>query len=104
MEREPQHHESALDAFRAEIARLKAEETETAHFRDMNPDELHEEDRGIYEAFLGGALSLEAFETYRNGIQEQGSRADFAAYLANKIAIRTMEEYLRQKKNRENPM
>lgn len=79
-----------LTRFRAEIAYLKATEKDTAHFRDINPEELIEEDAYVYQLFKDGTLDLNIFESYRARIQERGSRADFAAYLGNKIAIREL--------------
>lgn len=88
MEQTPNHREAALEVFRAEIARLKAEETETAHLRDIEPQELVAEDAYIYELFLHDTLDMDIFQIYRNNIQQKGSRADFAAYLGNMIGIR----------------
>ena|SRR3989344_5969986 len=93
MEQAPKH-ESAIDAFRADITRLKAEEKETAHFKDKDPKDLIAEDMHIYEAYCNDALALDTFQAYRATIQEKGSRADFAAYLGNMLMIKEWSSYL----------
>lgn len=101
MEQGPQHSESSREAFRREIAQLKAEETETAHFREIHPEDLTEEDRDIYQAFKSDTLPLETFEQYRARIQEEGSRANFAAYIGNMLMIREYERYLSREEDPE---
>ena len=87
-------NEAEFARFREEIARLKAEEKGTVHLRDIQPEELMEEDAYIYQCFLDDTLDPNIFETYRNSMQEKGSRADFAAYLGNMIMIKNFQHYL----------
>lgn len=94
----PNKEKSKLDEFRAEVARLKKEEEEslddkgikkTAHFDVLNPDELDESDRLIYEMLLAKQLTVKAFNIYQSQLQKSGNRSqrEFAAYIANKLFI-----------------
>ena len=87
-------HAVELARFRAEIAALKAQERETLHLRDIQPEELTEEDAYVYQLFMDNTLDPNMFEIYRNSIQKKGSRVDFAAYLTNKILVKQLDAYL----------
>ncbi len=96
-----QHGQNAweLSRFREKIAAVKAAEQKTIHLRDVNTQDLSEEDAHIYGLFENDALDISVFETYRDKIQDDGSRADFAAYLANMIMIKDFKKYLSPKES-----
>jgi len=99
MEKFPhQENVSDLDNFKKEISKLKKQEEEDlyengarkkVHFEDLNPDELNEADRVIYQMFLDKKLALKEFRTYQNELGMRGNKSQkkFAAYIANKLFI-----------------
>ncbi|MBI2038981.1 MAG: hypothetical protein HYT22_01715 [Candidatus Niyogibacteria bacterium] len=90
--------ENGLESFRAEMWELKAEEESgeaaTAHFSELNPDALTEEDRAIWEKLGNHALSNEEFSAYRTEISRGGnaSRKHFVGFIGNKLMIQQLED------------
>src|SRR3989344_4717237 len=89
---------SPLEKFKKEVAVLKKQEEEnldesgnkkTAHFEEVNPDELNEADQKLYKKFLNGELTTKELRDYQAELRELGNRSqkDFAAYVANKLFI-----------------
>lgn len=91
-----QREKSPLELFREEIQRLKEEEEAarreghaTVHLIHVNPQELTEEDRELWERLKSGALSLSEFRTCQKQRASENrrpgdSRFDFIAFIANK--------------------
>lgn len=85
--------EDALEQFHSAVLRLKQQEEaegKTAHFEGVDPSQLVDEDRGIYEKLQAGQLEREEFEAYRDAASSRDSersRAEFAAYMGNILQI-----------------
>ena len=97
-----------LEAFLAEMWGLKkAEEqgtdemSKTANFQELNPDELTEKDRAIWEKLQNHALTREEFNEYRNEVWRGGnqSRKAFSGLIGNKLGIQLQERELEEWKN-----
>lgn len=96
MEKLPANKQENLEAFRAEIAELKRleEGKSNVHFTKINPADLGEEDKEIYEKSLSDNLTSEErnekLEEHRNRLLKHGNESQrrFAAYLANMISIK----------------
>ena len=67
-----------LADFKKEVAALKKKEEgdlnekglrKTAHFENINPEELTETDRQIYRKFLDEKLTVEELRAYQNQLQ-----------------------------------
>ena|SRR3989344_4997963 len=91
-EKIPNEENTELQNFKAEIVKLKKEEEmagKTAHFDEVNPLELNEADRLIYQMLLDKKLTLKEFDLYRDEISRSGNKSQqqFAAYIANKLFI-----------------
>lgn len=76
---------------------LKAEEESgeapTAHFQELNPDELTEEDRGIWEKLQNHALTHKEFNEYRTSVFRGSAQSckHFAAFIGNKLMVQQFE-------------
>ncbi|MBI1957167.1 MAG: hypothetical protein HYS44_01795 [Candidatus Niyogibacteria bacterium] len=94
----------ALGAFRQEMWELKAEEESgeaaTAHFSELNPDELTEGEGAIWEKLGNHALSNEEFSAYRTKISREGnaSQKHFVGFIGNKLMIQQLEDEREEKK------
>ncbi|MDP3731124.1 MAG: hypothetical protein Q8R34_01370 [bacterium] len=88
----------SLSDFKKEVAGLKKQEEEnlnedgtrkTAHFKEINPDELTEADQKLHRKLLSGELIVDELRNYQNKLSESGnqSQKDFSAYVANKLFI-----------------
>ena len=100
-----------LTEFQTEIGRLKQEEVKerkTVHFRDLNPEDLTEEDMASYNKFLAKDWNRKEFEIYRYNIMEDlkkepensqlESRAYFTAYLGNMWQYHVTRQQLKELK------
>ena len=84
-----------LAIFKEEMAELKKKEEEaergkqTVHFRDVNPDDLTDEDREMWESVKASIVKKDDFEDYRQNVDlsNNQSRQQFCAFLANKIRM-----------------
>ena len=95
---------NGIDLFKAEISEIKKQEMEKKaqgekydpHFENINPKELKEEDKIIYEKFRDGSMNFKEFSAYQQNIVADGterkvqgfkdSRRMFYAWICNKIA------------------
>ena len=85
---------SELDLFQKEISEIKKKEMEkkeknegksyNPHFNEINPEELTDEDRIIYEKFKDGSMTLEDLEKYRKSVF---SRIDEAAGITDEDRV-----------------
>jgi|GEM_PF-4216676 hypothetical protein len=86
--------QDALGLFHAVIREKKNTEASlrtTAHFEDLNPDELSFEDFELFQRIvlgIGPDVSVKEFEAFRLRPKENRSRVLFTAYLANILAGR----------------
>jgi len=84
-----------LKLFQSEIKRLKeieAQAGKTAHFLEINPDNLNIDDMVIWRKIEGRRCDLENFLLYKNSIPEtETDRKKFSAYLANRFMILDIE-------------
>ena len=90
--------QSLID-FKKEIADLKKQEEEdfredgtrrTVHFEEINPDELNEDDRELYQKFISESLTVEELRDHQIKLSQLGNKSQksFVAYIANKLFIR----------------
>ena len=91
-EKIPKKESVELENFRKEITCLKKEEEktgQTAHFEDINLDELGEADRLVYQMFLDKTLTVKELNVYRNELAKDGNKSQkqFVAYITNKLFI-----------------
>ena len=93
----------SLENFQNKMAELKKMEEmsgKTAHFPDLNPAELKEEDRNIYEKYISDNLTEEELNEYGNNLfldLASESRKFFYYYIVNvmpqlKAVSKFMEE------------
>ena len=99
---------SELEVFQEEIEALKQVEItegKTAHLREsetypieLNPDELIDEDRTVWEKLQERKLSRNEFEEYRFQIVEEGNenRNRFAAFIANLLTSQMLEKDIKK--------
>ena len=104
-------NEALLGAFRAEISKLKAEEEkegETAHFTNMNPQNLTQEDMEIWGKFKSGKITDQELVNWRHDInKDRKTRGDsdwlaqyIVSQLSGSIDVSTyLQEEGRSKKN-----
>ncbi len=94
----PSAEQTPLELFQQKISLLKRQEETgelpTAHLKKVNPKELNEEDMFMFDLFevwqrVGSVDSVNIifFHKYRNRAHKSDnfSRADFSAFLANKL-------------------
>ena len=104
MEHEPTNERDPLEAFRAEISRRVEEERalgRTAHFYNIEVEELTEDDRIMWQVVEADWRAAEKdFRGYSRLVQQSDnrSRKDFSAYLGNLITIKMGEEMRMRKK------
>ena len=95
-----------LDKFTKEMKRLKEEETgerKTAHFEEINPKNLTEEDKEIWHKYQSDNLTVKEFLTYQSNIpREEQDRKHFSAYIGNLLTVRMGTKQLEKMKEKEN--
>ena len=93
----------SLKTFRDTMWELKRAEEEnllhagrgSAHFQSVNPNELTEEDAGVYEKYRSNTLTKEEYKKHReqfNSVSIEDSRHGFSAYIGNKLMARFLRE------------
>lgn len=107
-----ENNSEILKIFCEKIWELKRAEEEaflrdgrgSVHFQSVNPDELTNEDMGIYEKYLANALTKEEFEKYRkqfNFVSIEDSRHSFSAFIGNKLAVRLLQAEINQERSQQ---
>ena len=104
-------NEASLMAFHVEISELKVEEEkegETAHFTNMNPQNLTQEDMEIWGEFKSGKITDQELVNWRHDInKDRKTRGDsdwlaqyIVSQLSGSIDVSTyLQEEGRSKKN-----
>ena len=99
MEKIPKSEDgNEMAAFQSEMRELKAKEEsgelKTAHFQELNPNELTDEDREIWEKLQSKELSTEEFSMYRTKVSRgrNASQKHFVGFIGNKLMIQMFED------------
>ena len=94
--------QESLKSFQVQIAELKRQEEEngkTVHFSGIDPYELVEEDKNLYEEFLFDRLDDKKLMKHINSLSFKPgnkSRKQFAGYLGNMLSIKNLDKFLRK--------
>lgn len=101
--------EKILDDFRSEIKDLKEKEEKgelkTVHLKDVNPEELTDEERKLWKIVKEEKYSVEFFKEYKELLdyirtkeeEISPSRALFWAFAMNKVGEIMLKEYRENK-------
>jgi hypothetical protein len=96
----------SLENFQSKMAELKKEEEinqKTAHFPDLNPAELKEEDRDIYEKYISNNLTEEELDEYRDKLYSEAainSRIKFCYYIINLFTMKKLDKFIEEDTNK----
>jgi len=100
------HNQDSLNDFYNQIATLKKQEEErgTAYFDELNPSDLGEDDKNLYDKFLNDSLTIEELKDRYNRMMKanvKNSSGYFLAYISNMVQAKQLQVRKNMQKNKD---